>query len=84
MHAVMLTSTPSLLYWQAATLRVMHAVSAWRLAGLPACYTVDAGPNVHVLCLEEAAAEVAGLLRELPGVVQVLAAGPGGPARLES
>jgi diphosphomevalonate decarboxylase len=84
MHAVMLTSTPPLLYWQPATLGVMQAVSAWRQAGLPACYTVDAGPNVHVLCPVEAAAELTNRLLDLPGVARVLSAKPGGPAMLVS
>lgn len=84
MHAVMLTSTPRLIYWQPATLSVMHAVMDWRSEGLEACYTIDAGPNVHVLCSTVSAGEVARRLLALPGVVQVLTAGPGGPARLES
>jgi diphosphomevalonate decarboxylase len=81
MHAIMITSTPPLLYWQPATLAIMHAVQAWRRAGLPVCYTIDAGPNVHVLCLEQAAAEVAARLRQIEGVQQVLMARPGGPAQ---
>ncbi|MFZ6029281.1 MAG: diphosphomevalonate decarboxylase [Chloroflexota bacterium] len=82
MHAVMLTSTPPLLYWQAATLAVMHAVQDWHRQGLPVCYTIDAGPNVHVLCPAEAAPRVAAQLAEIPGVEKALTATPGGPARL--
>ncbi len=78
MHAVMMTSSPS----QPATIAVMHAVINWRQAGLPACSTIDAGPNVHVLCLGEAAPEVERRLRAIPGVRDVLIAGPGGPAKL--
>jgi diphosphomevalonate decarboxylase len=83
MHAVMLTSTPLLLYWQPATLAVMQAVPRWRQAGIPACYTIDAGPNVHVLCPAEYSLDVVDRLQQLPGVQQVLTAHPGGPARLE-
>ncbi len=83
MHAVMLTSTPRLLYWQPATLAVMQAVVAWRQQGIPVFYTIDAGPNVHVFCLGEHAERVVSLLREIPGVLDVLLALPGGPARLE-
>ena len=81
MHAVMMTSEPRLLYWQPATLAVMQAVTAWRQAGLPACYTIDAGPNVHVICARATASRIAARLEELPGVARVLQAGPGGPAR---
>jgi diphosphomevalonate decarboxylase len=82
MHAVIQTSEPSLMYWQPTTIAVMQAVLEWRRDGLPACYTVDAGPNVHVLCPAEHAVEVARRLAQIPGVEQVLTAQPGGPARL--
>lgn len=84
MHAVMMTSSPRLLYWQPATVAVMQAVSAWRREGTPAFYTVDAGPNVHVLCPAAFAEEVSARLGAIPGVGQVLRARPGGPAQLES
>jgi diphosphomevalonate decarboxylase len=83
MHAVMMTSSPPLFYWQPTTLSVMQAVRAWRRAGLPVCYTIDAGPNVHVICEAGVAAQVSAQLGEIPGVPQILVASPGGPARLE-
>lgn len=84
MHAVMMTSTPGLFYWQPASVRVMEAVREWRAGGLPVCYTVDAGPNIHVICPREQAGEVEGRVRKLPGVQDVLVAGVGGPARIIS
>lgn len=82
MHAVMMTSQPPLLYWQPATIALMQAVKEWRAGGLPAAYTIDAGPNVHVLCPASAAGQVAEQIRQIPGVLEVLQARPGGPARL--
>lgn len=82
MHAVMITSTPPLLYWQPGTVTIMQAVQEWRKEGRPVCYTIDAGPNVHVLCPASEAEAVIQRLRGLPGVLQVLAAHPGGPARI--
>jgi diphosphomevalonate decarboxylase len=82
MHAVMITSTPPLLYWAPDTLTVMHTVTAWREAGRTVCYSVDAGPNVHCLCTEDEADRISQDLRSLPGVLDVLSARPGGPARL--
>jgi diphosphomevalonate decarboxylase len=84
MHAVMMSSSPGLLYWEPATLAVMKAVIEWRKGGLPVCYTIDAGPNVHVLCLAPALEQVLQKLREIQGVQEVLVARPGGPARLEN
>ena len=82
MHAVMMTSTPALHYWKPASLEVMQWVRQWRAEGLPVCYTVDAGPNVHVMCPESEAHIVEKKLREIKGVDQVLVARPGGPAQI--
>jgi diphosphomevalonate decarboxylase len=82
MHAVTMTSAPRLIYWDAATVAVMGAVADWRASGLPACYTIDAGPNVHVICQAGYAAQVVERLKEIPGVKLVLMARPGGPARV--
>ena len=82
MHAVMMTSHPQLFYWQPATLAVMQAVRAARVKGLPVCYTIDAGPNVHVVCTCAVAEETAKLVAGIPGVREVRLAKVGGPARL--
>ncbi|HUF39000.1 MAG TPA: diphosphomevalonate decarboxylase [Anaerolineales bacterium] len=82
MHAVMMTGSPALLYWQPATLAVLQAVRLWRTEGLSACSTIDAGPNVHVICTAADAGAIEARLRALPGVQDVLTAKPGGPAML--
>jgi len=78
----MMTSNPPLMYWQAATVGIFHAARKWRASGLPVAYTVDAGANVHVICLSGQAGVVEKRLRELPGVSDVLVARVGGPARI--
>lgn len=83
MHAVMISSHPPLFYWQPETVSVVQAVLSMRKDGLPVCYTIDAGPNVHVICTSEAVEAVSGKLRSLAGVRQVLVCHPGGPARIE-
>jgi diphosphomevalonate decarboxylase len=82
MHAVMITSTPPLLYWEPITVAIMKSVRRWRSEGLPVCFTIDAGPNVHCLCQAEAAPEVERRLHDNLDVKRVLVARPGGPARL--
>lgn len=83
MHAVMMTSSPNLFYWQAGTMDILHAVYQWRREGLALYFTIDAGPNVHLLCEAGDAATVAGLLKTLPAVQQVIASHPGpGPQLL--
>ena len=82
MHAVMMTSVPPLIYWLPGTLAVMHAVRSARAKGLPACYTIDAGPNVHVLCLGTAEEETAKIVGSIPGIREVRLAKVGGPTIL--
>jgi diphosphomevalonate decarboxylase len=82
MHAVMMTSQPRLLYWQPATLAVMQAVVEWRSKGIPVCFTIDAGPNVHVLTPGDFSSSVITNLVQIPGVTRVLSAQPGGEVRL--
>jgi len=82
MHAVMMTSTPALHYWKTASLEVMDRVRLWRADGLPVFYTVDAGPNIHVICPEAEAHVIEKRLRETSGVDNVLVARPGGPAKI--
>jgi diphosphomevalonate decarboxylase len=83
MHAVMMTSHPRLIYWQPATLAVMHAVVEWRSIGIPVCFTIDAGPNVHVITLGDYSPYVIADLIHIPGVIKVLASRPGGAVRLD-
>ena len=82
MHAVMMTSAPALHYWKPASLAVMEAVRAWRADGLPVCYTVDAGANVHVITVESEAHAVEKNLRAINGVNDVLVAQAGGAAKI--
>jgi diphosphomevalonate decarboxylase len=84
MHAVMLTSIPSLIYWEPPTVLIMQAIQSWRKGGLPVCYTIDAGPNVHVLCTKEYSREIADRLQQLPGILQLFISHPGEQARLEN
>jgi diphosphomevalonate decarboxylase len=82
MHAVMMTSIPPLFYWQPATLAVMHTVTNARTNGIPACYTIDAGTNVHIICETMATREMVQLVGNIPGVQNTLLSKTGGPARL--
>jgi diphosphomevalonate decarboxylase len=82
MHGVMMTSTPALHYWKPASLEVMNRVRQWRSDGIPVCYTVDAGPNVHVICPASEVHRVEQGLREIQEVDNVLVARAGGPAKI--
>ena len=78
LHAVMMTSRPPLLYWSPVSLRIIQEVPLWRKNGLQAAFTLDARPNVHVICTSESQREVSNLLQKIPGVQQVLISQSGG------
>ena len=82
MHAVMMTSTPALHYWKPASVEVMSCVRDWHTEGMQVCYTVDAGPNVHVICPGQEAQVVEKRLRQIRGVQNVLVARVGGAAKI--
>ena len=85
MHAVMMTSNPALFYWQPLSLAVMRAVRHWRLQeGLRVCYTLDAGPNVHCICLASDADQVADRLAALSPDIEIFRSPPGPGAFLMS
>jgi diphosphomevalonate decarboxylase len=83
MHAVMMTSRPPLFYWLAPTLTIMDSVRRWRdQDGLQVCYTLDAGPNVHCICVRKDAQKVSENLRAMSDVLDVLSAAPGEGCRV--
>lgn len=76
MHAVMHTTRPAILYWQPATVACLHAVRRLREEGIAAYATMDAGPNVKVLCARADAEAVAKVLNGHVDDVRIAA--PGG------
>jgi diphosphomevalonate decarboxylase len=71
MHADMLAAEPPLRYWNAATVTVLDHVAALRAEGAQAWCTIDAGPQVKVLCNTDAGSQIAKSLIALPGVEKV-------------
>ena len=70
MHATMHTASPPLLYWKPETVACLAAVKRLREEGLSAWATMDAGPNVKILCEAQQAEEVAhAVRREVPAVI---------------
>ncbi len=49
MHATMIDTQPSVLYWLPETVATFHKIWQLRSDGLPLYFTIDAGPNVKIL-----------------------------------
>ncbi|KUN06016.1 dihydrofolate reductase [Streptomyces yokosukanensis] len=82
MHATMLAARPAVRYLSPATLTVLDSVLRLRRDGVPAYATMDAGPNVKVLCRRADADRVAEAVRDAAPGGSVLVAAPGPGARL--
>lgn len=80
MHATMHTARPPILYWQAGTVACLHAVAGLRDSGTSAWATMDAGPQVKVLCAASDAETVRDALAPHAAAVHILR--PGSGARL--
>lgn len=50
MHAINLTATPPFTYFEPDTIKAIKLVQNLRHRGIECYYTIDAGPNVKVLC----------------------------------
>jgi diphosphomevalonate decarboxylase len=72
LHAIMITSTPSLIYWLPGTLKVMHAVKRWRQEGLQVYFTVNTGQDIHLICQKKDAEKVVNKAKEIPDVTQTI------------
>lgn len=77
MHATMLAGRPAVRYLSPASVAVLDGVLKLRADGVPAYATVDAGPNVKVLCHRGDAARVADAVRHAAPGCTVVTAGPG-------
>lgn len=82
MHAVMLTSSPALIYWEPATVAILLRVREWREEGLESYFTLDAGPTVHVICREPDAERLSRRLQRISGVLEVVVNRPAEGARV--
>jgi diphosphomevalonate decarboxylase len=77
MHAIGLAASPPLLYWRGATVECVHRVWVLRADGVRGWVTIDAGPQVKVLCATADATAIAAALRDVPAVERVLVCAPG-------
>jgi diphosphomevalonate decarboxylase len=79
-----MSSRPPIYYWSPETMALIHRVLDWRANGLRVYFTIDAGPNVHLLCEEEDAGAIVASLGEMAEVQQIIVNSPGPGAHLRS
>lgn len=79
MHGTTLAAVPPFTYWSPDSLKAMDAVRQLRQAGLSCYFTMDAGPNVKVLCQKKELAAIKAELSKIfnPDQLITALAGPG-------
>ncbi len=81
MFATMWSAVPPIIYWKPGTLETLEVVQRLRADGIPVWFTIDAGPNVKVLCEPPVAVQVREALAHTRGVRRVFETRVGGAAR---
>lgn len=82
LHTIMMTQNPPLFYWNSATLEIISRVRQWRENGLIVYFTIDAGPNVHLICEGKEEKRVLEKIKELDFVKYVIINSPSVGARI--
>lgn len=82
LHAIMLTSTPPLIYWTPGTLRIMKLCKVWRSEGIPVYFTINTGQDIHLICEKPTLGLLKRKLEEVKGVKTIIVNTPAPGAHL--
>jgi diphosphomevalonate decarboxylase len=82
MHALMMTTKPSIIYWLPKTIEIIQNVINWRKDGLECYFTIDAGPQVKIICLEKDIKKIKRKLKNIKGIKKIIVCKPGGGVKL--
>jgi diphosphomevalonate decarboxylase len=84
MHAIMMTSTPSLLYIMPESLKIMQQVLKWRREGLEVYFTVNTGQDIHIICRKSDIEKLEKRLSQIPEIKKIIPNLPSKGVRLTS
>jgi Mevalonate pyrophosphate decarboxylase len=74
MHALTLSANPSFTYFEPETLQIIQIIHELRQKGIFAYATIDAGPNVKIICTKESLPKVQTYIeQQLSNVTTVIA-----------
>lgn len=82
LHTIMMTQRPPLFYWNGVTMKIIQSIISWRNEGLAVFFTIDAGPNVHLICQGKNEKEILAKIKAIDGVESLLINKPAKGARL--
>jgi diphosphomevalonate decarboxylase len=82
MHGLAMSGRPPLLYWNAVTTETIHTVWNLRKKGIAAFVTIDAGPQVKILCQPDRAELIKQAVLSVNGVKNIIETKPGPEASI--
>jgi len=72
MHALAMSANPGIIYWNETTVKLINAVRELRKKGVGVFFTIDAGPQVKVLCLPSEVEKIKKEIENIPGIQQII------------
>ena len=72
MHALTLSSRPPIIYWNHTTIDLIHHIQALRKRGIPAYFTIDAGPQVKVITLPAHVSSLKSEFKSVFGIKEIV------------
>jgi len=72
MHALAMSANPGIIYWNEHTLKIINKIRALRKNGLGVFFTIDAGPQVKVLCLPSDVKKVQNEFANIEGIQRMI------------
>lgn len=82
LHVMAMTSHPAVFYWNSGTMSVMEKIFELREKGILCYFTMDAGPNVHIICLGKDKERIKNVIGKLPLVRKLIVNKSGKGARI--
>jgi len=77
LHLIAMSSCPPIFYWNGITIELIKQIRRWRRDGLISYFTIDAGPNIHLICEQKEEKILNQKLLNFPGVRQTIINHPG-------
>ncbi len=72
LHAIMMTSKPSLVYLRPETIEIMRRVREWRGQGLSVYFSLNTGQDIHIICQKSDFPSLQKLLSGIPLVRRII------------
>jgi len=82
LHVMAMTSVEPIFYLNSTTFAVMKALRDLRVKEIKGYYTMDAGPNIHIICRQKDADTINRVIKRVAGVKSTIINRPGLGSRL--